>query len=63
MLVNGREIDAAGMTLLEFLRTNGYQEMRVAVEKNGEIVPRSRYAEELLCDEDRIEIVSFVGGG
>ena len=36
---------------------------RVAVEKNGEIVPRSRYAETRLADGDTLEIVVAVGGG
>jgi sulfur carrier protein len=36
---------------------------RIAVEKNGEIVPRSRYAETRLADGDRLEIVVAVGGG
>ncbi len=36
---------------------------RVAVERNGEIVPRSRYAETPLADGDRLEIVVAVGGG
>ena len=36
---------------------------RVAVEKNGEIVPRSRYAEARLAPGDRLEIIAAVGGG
>jgi sulfur carrier protein len=36
---------------------------KVAVERNGEIVPRSRYAETALADGDRLEIVVAVGGG
>ena len=36
---------------------------RVAVEKNGEIVPRSRYADTCLADGDALEIVVAVGGG
>ena len=36
---------------------------RVAVEKNGEIVPRSRYADTRLADGDTLEIVVAVGGG
>jgi sulfur carrier protein len=36
---------------------------RVAVERNGEIVPRSRYAHTALADGDRLEIVVAVGGG
>jgi len=36
---------------------------RIALERNGEIVPRSRLSEELLADGDRLEIVVAVGGG
>jgi sulfur carrier protein len=36
---------------------------RIAVERNGEIVPRSRFTDELLADGDKIEIVVAVGGG
>lgn len=36
---------------------------RVALERNGEIVPRSRYAEQPLAEGDRLEIVVAVGGG
>ncbi|HET9404790.1 MAG TPA: sulfur carrier protein ThiS [Burkholderiales bacterium] len=36
---------------------------RVALERNGEIVPRGRHAEEPLADGDRLEIVVAVGGG
>ena len=36
---------------------------RVAVELNGEIVPRARWAETPIKDRDRLEIVHFVGGG
>jgi sulfur carrier protein len=36
---------------------------RLAVERNGEIVPRSRYGDARLADGDRIEVVMAVGGG
>ncbi|HEX6066600.1 MAG TPA: sulfur carrier protein ThiS [Longimicrobiales bacterium] len=36
---------------------------RVALERNGEIVPRSRYFEQPLADGDTVEIVVAVGGG
>jgi sulfur carrier protein len=36
---------------------------RVALERNGEIVPRSRFSEQSLGDGDRLEIVVAVGGG
>jgi sulfur carrier protein len=36
---------------------------KVAVEKNGEIVPRSAHANTLIADGDQLEIVVAVGGG
>jgi sulfur carrier protein len=36
---------------------------RIAVERNGAIVPRSRYRDETLSDGDKLEIVVAVGGG
>ena len=36
---------------------------RVALERNGEIVPRGRYAEERIAEGDQLEIVVAVGGG
>ena len=36
---------------------------RIALERNGEIVPRSRHGEQLLADGDQLEIVVAVGGG
>jgi sulfur carrier protein len=36
---------------------------RLAVERNGEIVPKGRHAEAQLADGDRLEIVIAVGGG
>ena len=36
---------------------------QVAIERNREIVPRSRWGETVLSDGDQIEIVQFIGGG
>ena len=46
--------------LIQALELSG---KRIAVEKNGEIVPRSRYAGTPLTDGDSLEIVVAVGGG
>jgi sulfur carrier protein len=46
--------------LLDALELSG---KRVAVEKNGEIVPRSQYADTQVADGDALEIVVAVGGG
>jgi sulfur carrier protein len=41
----------------------GYTGKRIALERNGEIVPRSQYAERYLIEGDKLEIVVAVGGG
>lgn len=61
--VNGQEIDVAGMTVLDFVTSANYNPMRIAVEINGDIVPKSTYGERILEDGEIVEVVSFVGGG
>ncbi len=61
--INGEDIQAEGKTVSEYLKENGYNLQRIAVERNGEIVPKATYISTVLCDGDKIEIVSFVGGG
>jgi sulfur carrier protein len=45
------------------LSTLDLADKKVAVERNGEIVPRSAHANTLLADGDQLEIVVAVGGG
>ena len=54
---------AAALTVLDLLQAEGRGQRRVAVEVNGESVPRSRHAESTLRDGDRVEIVHALGGG
>ena len=61
--INGEEMNVAGMTVAQYLATTNYDPKRIAVERNGDIVPKAQYGETLLCDGDNVEIVSFVGGG
>lgn len=64
MRVNGKEIELkSGMTLAEFLAAHNYRVELVAVERNGQIVPRAEFGAAVLTDGDELEIVSFVGGG
>jgi len=53
----------AGISISDLLLLAGYGERRVAVECNGEIVPRSQHAQQSLAAADRIEIVQAIGGG
>ena len=61
--VNGTDLDIAGKTVSEYLAASSYDPKRIAVERNGDIVPKSQYDAAILEDGDSLEIVSFVGGG
>jgi len=62
--VNGESRSIApGANLARLLEDLSLTGKRVAVERNGEIVPRSRYAETPLANGDQLEIVVAVGGG
>ncbi|RZK00271.1 MAG: sulfur carrier protein ThiS [Novosphingobium sp.] len=64
LTVNGepRRI-ATGATIAQLVESLELNPLKVAVERNGEIVPRSTLAEAVLGDGDVLEIVHFVGGG
>ena len=53
----------APLTFSQLVETLELAGKRLAIERNGEIVPRSRFAEARLNDGDRIEVVIAVGGG
>lgn len=54
---------AAGLTLAAWLEGLGRDPRTVAIERNGVLVPRARFAETGLDDGDRLELVQFVQGG
>jgi sulfur carrier protein len=58
----GHEI-VAPLSLAQLLATAGYADRRVAVEVNGEIVPRSQHAKRVIDAGDHVEIVHAIGGG
>jgi sulfur carrier protein len=51
------------LNINQLLEHMGLQGKRIAVERNGEIVPRSEFEQPILADGDRLEIVVAVGGG
>jgi len=61
--LNGAPHRTTAETIADLARELELAPEKVAVERNGEIVPRSTLAEALLADGDRLEIVHFVGGG
>jgi len=65
LTINGtkRTFDRPVATVADVVRALALEGKRVAVERNGEIVPRSRYADTAVDSTDRLEIVGAVGGG
>lgn len=64
LTVNGEAREMApGSRVADLVSALGLDGRKIAVERNLEIVPRSRYALDALAQDDRIEIVAFVGGG
>ena len=62
--VNGKQIQLASeMSVADYLEQNNYQIKRIAVELNEEILPKYSYSDTKLKDGDRLEVVTFVGGG
>jgi len=63
--VNGilHSLDVATPSVGALVRTLGLEGKRIAVERNGEIVPKSRYADTPVLRGDKLEIVAAVGGG
>ncbi|HRC56432.1 MAG: sulfur carrier protein ThiS [Myxococcales bacterium] len=54
---------ASGATIRDLLLALGLGAKPVAVERNREVVPRARHDQTSLCAGDRLELVTFVGGG
>lgn len=64
LVVNGDPVEAPeGSTVRALVEQLGLGTGPVAVERNGDVVPRKEHAATVLADGDRIEIVHFVGGG
>ena len=62
--INGNQtILSTDLTVAEYLEQNQYQVKRIAVELNGDILPKYSYSDTMLKDGDRLEVVTFVGGG
>lgn len=66
MQVNGKQYSLSKLnvhTVQDLIQYFHLSADRVAVEKNGEIVPKKNYVSEPLQENDKIEIIHFVGGG
>jgi thiamine biosynthesis protein ThiS len=63
LTINGDLREIAASTVARLVSELGLDPRKVAVERNLEIVPKSRFEATALSEGDRIEIVHFIGGG
>ena len=64
LIINGQPATVTeALRLHDLLALKGLNPERLAVELNGDIVPKSRYPDVVLQDQDTLELLSFVGGG
>ncbi|MGM9936653.1 MAG: sulfur carrier protein ThiS [Candidatus Ornithomonoglobus sp.] len=62
--VCGKKLEGLeGRTVSEMLTELGYKTTYIAVEMNGEILKKDSYASTILKENDKLEVVNFVGGG
>ncbi len=62
--LNGKPAEVSeGISLAELVRERQYCLDYIAAELNGEIVPKQQYEDTILHNGDKLEVVSFVGGG
>jgi thiamine biosynthesis protein ThiS len=64
IVINGETRSVVeGTTVAGLIGELGLADRRVAVERNREVVPRAQHASTVLVAGDRLELVTFVGGG
>ena len=62
--INGKDTEIDGqLSIADILEKNNYNTARVAVEYNGEIIPKGEYKSTFVSDGGVMEIVAFMGGG
>jgi sulfur carrier protein len=64
VIINGESRTVLqGTTVAALIAELGLADRRVAVERNREVVPRAEHASTVLASGDKLELVTFVGGG
>jgi sulfur carrier protein len=65
LIINGRSrsFEDSEFTVAQLVSRMGLEGKRIAIERNGEIVPRAAFPDTSLASGDKLEIVGAVGGG
>jgi len=61
--LNGEQKSVAATNIAELICELGMENRMIAIEQNLEVVPKSKYNETALNNDDRIEVVHMIGGG
>ena len=64
IFLNGQEINIDNnVNAYQLLSEMGYQDRRIALEINCEVIPKSEYSNKIIVENDKVEIISAIGGG
>lgn len=63
MIINGEKFHQESLTLMEYAELKGLNLELIALELNGKIIPKDEFSTVVFKQNDKVEILSFVGGG
>lgn len=63
MIINGEKFYQESLTLMEYAELKGLNLELIALELNGKIIPKDEFSTVVFKQNDKVEILSFVGGG
>lgn len=63
MCINGENFTQKSLSLMEYLELKGLNPALIALELNGKIIPKDEFEKVVFKQGDKVEILSFVGGG
>ncbi|ECK1947473.1 sulfur carrier protein ThiS [Campylobacter lari] len=63
MNINGQKLELKELRFMDYIKEKQLKIEFIALELNGEIIPRDKFENLILKENDKAEIVTFVGGG
>ncbi|EAK9868606.1 sulfur carrier protein ThiS [Campylobacter lari] len=63
MIINGKKLELKELRFMDYVKEKQLKIEFIALELNGEIIPRDQFENLILKENDKVEIVTFVGGG
>ncbi|AJC91147.1 MULTISPECIES: sulfur carrier protein ThiS [Campylobacter] len=63
MIINGQKLELKELKFMDYVQEKRLKIELIALELNGEIIPRDQFENLILKENDKAEIVTFVGGG